>query len=169
MGTSGTGKCIFLYDQEKPVSGRTVKQVTDNLLGTRSTSTGSRPWRYLLVALGIILILCILWLSPIGKHITTPPMIPATRESLIARLKGLVPSWAQVKPPDKDPIATPPRNPETHPKGRQIHHRLSQHPTTNRQMWTRNRRYSHPTMCYGMGHNLKLPHKSLRTRAPGSL
>lgn len=93
--------------QEKPVSTRTVKQVTDNLLGTRRTSTGLHPWRYLFVALGILLLLCILWLSPIGKYITRPPMIPAARDMLLTRFKGFMPSWIQAKLPKSDPMVSP--------------------------------------------------------------
>uniref|UniRef100_UPI000B80218E ExeA family protein n=1 Tax=Candidatus Entotheonella palauensis TaxID=93172 RepID=UPI000B80218E len=93
--------------QEKPVSTRTIKQVTDNLLGTRRTSTGLHPWRYLFVALGILLLLCILWLSPIGKYITRPPMIPAARDMLLTRFKGFMPSWIQAKLPKSDPMVSP--------------------------------------------------------------
>ncbi len=95
--------------QEKPVSARTVKQVTDNLLGTRSTARGARPWWYLLVALGLVLLLCVLWLSPVGDTITTPPTITAVRESLLARLKAYIPSWAQGERPEKSSIAEHPQ------------------------------------------------------------
>lgn len=96
--------------QEKPVSSRTVKQVTDNLLGTARTSTGAL-WKYLLAALGLIVLLGVLWLSPLGEKLTNPPVIPAAREFVIARLepvKGLIASWVQVKPPATDPIPDPP-------------------------------------------------------------
>lgn len=110
--------------QEKPVSARTVKQVTDNLLGTRSASTGSHPWRYLLIAFGIFLLCCLLWLSPIGEKIATPPEIPAARNMIITRLKDFVPSWAQawlpetdpIVPPETDPIANPPEPVPPEPK-----------------------------------------------------
>lgn len=104
--------------QEKPVSARTVKQVTDNLLGTRNASTGSRPRRYLLIVLALLLLLSVLWLSPLGKQVTNPPTILAARESLLARLKGFIPAWAQVKSSDheKPPIVENPKS-VTPPEG----------------------------------------------------
>ena len=89
--------------QEKPVSARTVKQVTDNLLGARSTSTGVHPGRYLFVILGLLLLLCLLWLSPIGKMVTTPSSIPEARALLIARLRSFVSSWGIFQSPGQPP------------------------------------------------------------------
>ncbi len=77
--------------QEKPVTARTIKQVTDNLLGPGSTAKGMRPWRYILAALGLLLLLVILWLSPLGKTVTPFPRLQTSRESVIARLKGIFP------------------------------------------------------------------------------
>ncbi len=93
---------------------------------------GSRPWCYLAIALGLILLLGALWLSPLGKNVSTGPTISAARESLLARLKGVIPPWGRVNPPDREkpPIAenpkrvnppegttdTPPVNPITQPE-----------------------------------------------------
>ncbi len=86
--------------QEKPVTARTVKQVTDNLLGPRNTAKRGFPWRYILAALAILLVLVFLWLSPLGEMITTPPLLQSARASVIARLKGIFPFLDSDAKPD---------------------------------------------------------------------
>ncbi len=86
--------------QEKPITARTIRQVTDNLLWPRNTPKGARLWRYILAALAILLVLGLLWLSPLGKAITAPSMLPSARESIVARLKGLFPFLDSGEKPD---------------------------------------------------------------------